>query len=204
MDAYDSIELFARVRAGDERAAELLFERYLHRLLSLAESRFSLKLKRKVDPEDVVQSALGSFFAGAVEGNYDLRRSGDLWRLLAKITIHKLLKRAEYYAADKRKLDSEQFADCDLQFDHACQLKLDKGPAPEDLAALREELDGAMSDLSRAHGQMLTSRLQGESIESIAGRHGVTERQVRRVLQQVEARLRARLTNSSAASGDET
>src|SRR5437879_3375640 len=97
-----SAELMARWRQGDQEAAEELFRRYAERLLALARSRLSARLARHVDPEDVVQSAFRSFFTGARADRFALRRSGDLWRLLVAITLHKLQHQVERHTAGKR------------------------------------------------------------------------------------------------------
>src|SRR5438552_1040222 len=107
MDA-DTLLLVERLRAGDQRAPEELFNRYLERLLSLARSRLSAKLSRRIDPEDVVQSAYRSFFVRACAGEYRLERSGDLWRLLVTIVLNKLRGQVEHHTAGKRALDLEQ------------------------------------------------------------------------------------------------
>jgi len=78
--------VFQRVRAGDQDAAQEIFDRYFQRLIGLAHSRLSEKLGRKVDADDIVQSALRSFFVRSQEGQYAIERSGDLWKLLAVIT----------------------------------------------------------------------------------------------------------------------
>jgi DNA-directed RNA polymerase specialized sigma24 family protein len=83
MNDDPSAELLARWRAGDERAEDELFARYTSRLIELARRRLSAKLGRRLDPEDVVQSAYRSFCASARADRYTLRGSGDLWRLLA-------------------------------------------------------------------------------------------------------------------------
>src|SRR5262249_40685711 len=86
----DSAALVKRWTEGDERAAAELVNRYTGRLLALARSHLSAKLAARLDPEDVVQSAYRSFFADARDDRFVLKRSGDLWRLLAAITLHKL------------------------------------------------------------------------------------------------------------------
>src|SRR5262249_45888213 len=66
--------------AQQQPAASELFQRYAGRLIALARSRLSTKVSKRVDPEDVVQSAYRSFFAGARDGCYDLERGGDVWQ----------------------------------------------------------------------------------------------------------------------------
>src|SRR5437764_13076621 len=99
-----SADLMTRWRAGDEGAAATLFHRYAERLLALARGRLSGRLARHVDAEDVLQSAYRSFFSGARDGRFVLHRSGDLWRLLVAITLHKLQRQVERHTTAKRAL----------------------------------------------------------------------------------------------------
>ena len=78
MADHESAALLARWRDGDQQAAAELVQRFTGRLLALARGQLSDKLARRVDPEDVVQSAYRSFFAGARADRYVLQRSGDL------------------------------------------------------------------------------------------------------------------------------
>jgi DNA-directed RNA polymerase specialized sigma24 family protein len=73
-----SHELFHRYCAGDSQAATEIFDRYVARLMELARRRISPKLGRRVDPDDVVQSAYRSFFVHARESRFALERAGDL------------------------------------------------------------------------------------------------------------------------------
>ena len=68
----ESQQLLERVRSGDKDAAEELFERYVDRLIELARKRLSPRLARRLDPEDIVQSACRSFFRLARAGRYEL------------------------------------------------------------------------------------------------------------------------------------
>ena len=86
----DTKQLLEELRRGDSAAAGKLHQRYLARLLQLVRQRLAGKLQRRVDPEDIVQSAYRTFFAHANQGDYVLQRGGDLWRLLAAIAINKL------------------------------------------------------------------------------------------------------------------
>ena len=65
-------QLLDRVHRGDEQAAEELLDRYVSRLIQLARSRLPSKLARRLDPEDVVQSACRSFFRRAGAGLYEV------------------------------------------------------------------------------------------------------------------------------------
>ena len=57
MTENESVQLINRWQAGDEQAAEAIFERYVSRLIVLARSRMGPQLQRRIDPEDVLPSA---------------------------------------------------------------------------------------------------------------------------------------------------
>tara|TARA_R110001592_G_scaffold253271_1_gene516179 strand:- start:267 stop:608 length:342 start_codon:yes stop_codon:yes gene_type:complete len=52
-------------KSGDERGAEILFDRYAMRLVVLVASRLNRSDQTSIDPNDVVRSAMGSFFDAA-------------------------------------------------------------------------------------------------------------------------------------------
>jgi RNA polymerase sigma-70 factor (ECF subfamily) len=189
-----SAELLARWQAGDQAAADALFTRYAERLLGLVRQRLSAKLARRIDPEDVLQSAYRSFFVGAREGRFALRRGGDLWRLLAAITLHKLRRQVECHTAAKRALEREG-----SDKEGAAGLKLDpqwltEEPSAETAAALADEVEHLMRHLVPLERRMLELRLQGWTFKEIAAETRRSERTVRRFLE----RLREHLERLSA------
>ena len=101
-DAETFARLMARLRSGEDAAAREVFERFAGRLLALTRSRFNRLLARKVDPEDVVQSAFKSFFVRHRAGKLDVGDRDGLWNLLTLITLRKCADRAEYFLAERR------------------------------------------------------------------------------------------------------
>jgi RNA polymerase sigma factor (sigma-70 family) len=184
-----SAELLARYQDGDEGAAEELFARYIDRLTRLARSRLSPKLARRVDAEDVVMSAWRSFFVKAMAGRFSLKRSGDLWRLLVSITLHKLYHQARRHRAERRAMDHE----CALDDAEALSLIIDREPLPEEAVALAEEMEQIMAGLDDFGRRILELRLQGETHAQIAQDTGRSERSVRRKLREIQSGLKARL-----------
>src|SRR5689334_5237032 len=89
-DAPSDHDLLARYRAGNPEAAELLYRRYADRLTALARKRNLAELAPRVDSDDIVQSAFGSFFRGAQKGAYDVPPGEEIWCLLAAITLNKI------------------------------------------------------------------------------------------------------------------
>jgi RNA polymerase sigma factor (sigma-70 family) len=193
MSPEDSLSAVRRYCGGDDRAAAEILDRYAARLVALARSRLSAKLGRKLDAEDVVQSALGSFFVRVRKGQFDLRRGGDLWRLLAAITVNKALGQAERFCSEKRRLDVEESWRESNAILLEARGRFRSAPYPRDALELLEELDLVARQLPPAHRDILTARLEGASLEDLAAEHQVTERQIRRVLQKVETQLLARL-----------
>jgi RNA polymerase sigma factor (sigma-70 family) len=182
-----SADLMARWRQGDQEAARQLFRRYAERLYALAKSRLSSRMARHVDPEDVVQSAYRSFFSGARAGRFALRRSGDLWRLLAAITLHKLRRQVERHTTGKRDVGREG-APADAS--EAPEAAPDREPTPEEAAALLDTLESLFRGLDPAQRRMVELRLQGFGLDEIAAQVGRSERTVRRLLELVKERLR--------------
>ena len=84
MGEVSAADLLTRIEQGDEPATFELMDRYAERLIALAHKRMSKKLARRIDPEDIVQSACRSFFRNAQLGRYEVRDSDDLWRLLGR------------------------------------------------------------------------------------------------------------------------
>ena len=137
----DSVDLYQRFCAGDETAAGELYDRYVNRLVGLARSRISSKLRRRVDAEDVAQSVFRSFFVNARDEKYAFERNGDLWRLLSSLTINKVLRHVQKQTRLKRSIDMEQSV---FQVDGGPAMPVEmivEGPAPDDALALVEELD---------------------------------------------------------------
>jgi RNA polymerase sigma factor (sigma-70 family) len=199
MSEADSAELLERWRAGEQRAAELLFERYVQRLLALARTRLPQGLGRRLDPEDVVQSAFRSFFVGARDGKFLLQRSGDMWRLLVAITLHKLKHQVEHHTAAKRAVGREAGEEAVFGPLGIPVVALANDPSPEHLLALAEELDRILQPLDSLERRMLELRLNGHTLNEIADATQRSERTVRRLLDWFKQQLEVRLGGSMAS-----
>ena len=190
-------DLVARWRAGDQAAAAELFGRYADRLIALARSRLSAKVASRVDPEDVVQSAYRSFFAGVRDGRYDLQRGGDVWRLLLSITLHKLYRQVQQHQMKKRAVDREhRLSDNPGLLDLHVHMQAN-APSLVEAVALADELEQGMRRLDALHRGVLELRLQGYTLEEIAQRTYRTERTVRRVLDRIKQQFEQSYAESS-------
>jgi len=188
----ESIELMKRWQAGDEQAAAVMFDRYVDRLVGLARTRLSGRMKRRVEPEDVVQSAYRSFFRKAGDGKFTLGKSGDLWKLLAAITVNKVRGQVEFHTAQKRGIYAETSADGTSEFRIRPEA-IGDDPAPEEAAAMIEELEAVMQGLDATQRRILELSLQSMSEEEISAEVQRSGRTVRRTLLQIRSDLESRL-----------
>lgn len=184
-----SIQLVARWQAGDQQAAEELFRRYANRLIALARSRLSPKLARRIDAEDVVQSAYRSFFAGAREGEFDIQRGGEVWKLLVTIALCKLRNQAKHHSADKRSIHAEHPFGSEDSLLGIPAAAFTQAPSPLTALALVDELEGVMRGLEPLERRTLELRLQGHTQYEISAQTGRSVASVCRTLAWVKQQL---------------
>lgn len=177
-------ELLQELQERLPGAADEVLARYLSRLQALVQSRLGGLLSRRVDPDDIVQSALRSFFVRAVEGDFNLEQPGDLWRLLATITLRKVARTAAHHRAAKRDIRREGDADFAVT---------SLEPTAADSAAAAEELIWLMKRLSAESRQALQLRLNGFEIQEIAARLKRSERTIRRWMNDIRSLMHSRL-----------
>lgn len=186
----DSLELVQRWRDGDEEAAAEIFDRYVHRVLALARTRLSPQFQRRIDPEDVTQSACNSFFRRVRSDELVIRRSGDLWRLLAAITINKVREQVRYQKAKKRDPDNEEsWAGSKHPWSSVKPDSVLQPPQADDAVALIEVVESVISKLKPRDQRILSMRLQGMGVADISSEVECAERTVRRVLVSVRETL---------------
>jgi RNA polymerase sigma-70 factor, ECF subfamily len=180
--------LMIRVRSGEDAAAREVFERFAGRLIALARRQFNQLLARKVDPEDVVQSAFKSFFIRHREGKVEVGDGGGLWKLLTLITMRKCADRVEYFRADRR--DAAREATGGAAESHDLELRaLDREPRPEEAVILAETVEHLFRDLTDHERPILELSLQGYTAPEISEQLGRAERSVRRLRERIRKRL---------------
>lgn len=176
--------LMNRLRAGENDAARLVFDRYSRRLIALAQAHFGAMLARKADPEDVVQSAYKSFFIRHRDGGLDVEDWDGLWRMLTVITLRKVADRAEYFQAARRDASREATAG-----DDPTLAALDREPQPEEAAVFAETVERLFRDAADDERPILELSLQGYSAPEISEHLNRPERTIRRLRERVRKRL---------------
>ncbi|MFO0914189.1 MAG: protein kinase [Pirellulales bacterium] len=187
-----SQDLLDQLLAGYGEAAAVIFDRYVQRLLALARTRIGAKLRRRVDPEDVVQSAFRSFFLHAQNDQYQLNRSGDLWRLLAGIVAHKLYGQIEKQTAARRDIHREAAPEIDLAAFATHE------PTVADAIAVAEQWMLILNGLSADEQIVLTLTLDGRTPTEIAQKIKKSTRTVRRLLTQARNEFEKQLLERSS------
>jgi RNA polymerase sigma-70 factor (ECF subfamily) len=182
-------QLMIRLRTGDDEAARRVFQRYAQRLIGLARLHLDALTRRKVDPEDVLQSVFRSFFLQHADGKLQLANWNSLWSILVVITLRKCIRKMKYYHAEIRNVrreihDAPNPEDSNPNWD-----PLDSDPTPEQGMILAETVEELMRGLSDRERQMLTLSLQGYTPREISAQVGRTERTVHRLLAQIRKRL---------------
>ena len=195
MSRLDSFELLQRYRSGASEAAAEIFERYVARLVALARQRLSTKMRRRVDPEDVVQSAYRSFFLHAANDEYAVARAGDLWRLLAEITLNKLYGQVERHKAAKRSIERE--GEGDVQLANAAAAP---DPSPVEVVALVEQLHLVLERLTDDQRTAVVAQLQGQTIDEIAQSLAKSPRSIRRLLGQAREEMEKQIAGGKSTS----
>jgi RNA polymerase sigma-70 factor (ECF subfamily) len=183
------VELVTRLRRGDDEAAAQVFELYAKRLIDLARSQLSNQLRRKLDPEDVAQSALKSFFQGVRHGRISLSDWDGLWSLLVLITVRKCRKQVVYYRRARRAVGREVSEPADDNERRLAVEALARDPVPDEAAQFVETLEEAISGFDDTDRQILLHALRGDKPAEISQTLGITQRRIYRVLERVRSRL---------------
>jgi RNA polymerase sigma-70 factor (ECF subfamily) len=176
-------ELIARVRKGDDAAANELVRRYEPAIRRAVRFRLTdPRLRRTLDSMDVCQSVMASFFVRAASGQYDLDSPEQLLRLLTTMARNKLLNQArqEHAARRDNRLVTDDIADHDMP---------GTAPSPVRQAEARELLAEVHRRLSPEEMQLVELRNQGHDWNSIAAQVGGNAATLRQKLHRALARL---------------
>ncbi len=181
-------EFLAKLHGNNDAAAQQLFGRFTHQLIAHALRHIDARLRHKVDPEDVVQSAYKSFFFRYGAGNLELVNWNSLWGLLTLITVRKCAERAAYHRAERR--DAAREVSSPRGEEGALWLEpLGREPTPVEAAVLSETVEQLLAGLDAEERPVLELSLQGFTTREISERLGRAERTVRLLREGVRHRL---------------
>jgi RNA polymerase sigma-70 factor (ECF subfamily) len=173
--------------AGED--ARRIFECFTRRLIGLARGHLDTRLRHKIDPEDVVQSAYKSFFLRYREGALASEGWDGLWGLLTLITLRKCADRVRYHRAECRDLSREAAAPAGAPEAEPWSEAAGREPTPEQAVALAETVERLLRGLDGDERPVVELSLQGYSTQEISEQLGRAERSVRRLRERVRKHL---------------
>ncbi len=196
----------AQVAANDPTATRELFEKYAARLLRLASAKANAKMRRKEDPADVVQSALGTFFKHLAAGDYKIPDEDYLTRWLVVITINKAAEHARRLGSLKRDVTKEESGPFASDNSSVEWRFVDRKPGPEEEAILREhaaifleaveELKEKLNDRER---EVFDRWLSGQSAQEIHQETQIPLTTVYHMMERIIKKLSEALVSSGVA-----
>lgn len=182
-----------RLRAGDPAAADLLLTRFSGQLCRLAQQKLGLRYRRKLDPEDIVQSVFKSFIRLQAADDLTFDNWDALWGFLSLIAIRKCGHRIQYLEAARRSIARELPAhpadphpgEADVEL-----LAFAQDPTPSHVAMLAETVERLLEPLGDRDRRIVTLALEGYDTREISERVKRSDRTVQRVLRGVRNALR--------------
>jgi DNA-directed RNA polymerase specialized sigma24 family protein len=189
------------VRQRDE-AARVIWDHFEARLRSLVRLHLDNRVRRREDEQDILQSMYASFCHGQLEGKSSPASRQELWKLLVRITLCKVVNTANRHLAARRDVRRERPAahrgdDSDLfprwMLDHVDRAQ----PDPDEKVVAIEELDRLLEALPEDLRRIVIWKLDGFTNAEIAAMLGRTVRCVELKLQLIRKRLSSRPAGKS-------
>jgi RNA polymerase sigma-70 factor (ECF subfamily) len=180
--------LIEGLRQGDAEAGHEFWKRYGPALQRLAQKHLAAWLQRRVDPEDIVQSACRSFLGHLQAGEYHLADEQGLLALLSAITLNKVLMKSRFHRAKRRDVLREEHAKV-ADGTHASFEVAAGDLSPDEAATFAEQFQEFLAGLDGEERRIIDLRLQGQSNAEIAVALHRTDRWVRKLVERMRDRL---------------
>jgi DNA-directed RNA polymerase specialized sigma24 family protein len=192
----DDITLWiGRLAAGNEQAAQAIWERYYRRLLAVARAKLVGRMRRAADEEDIVLSAFHSFFGGVAAGRFpQLDDRHDLWRVLLTLTAWKAASHIRRECSEKHgggnlRGESVFLAGAPDDEHYGIDQVLSAEPTPEFAALAIEQLEHLLDRLADPMLRDIALRkLEGFTNQEIATALDCGLRTVERKIERIRAK----------------
>jgi DNA-directed RNA polymerase specialized sigma24 family protein len=154
------------------------------------------RIRRREDENDILQSMYSSFCIGQFRGKTPPASRVELWKLLVRITMCKVVNTAHRHMAARRDVRRETTTARDRSgngesvfpqwmLEHVDSVQ----PSPEEKVVVLEELDRLLQDLPEELRQIVLWKLDGFTNAEIASSIGRTVRCVELKMQLIRKRL---------------
>jgi DNA-directed RNA polymerase specialized sigma24 family protein len=180
-------------RMRDE-AARVIWERFAPRLKLLVRRHLDHRIFRREDEQDILQCMFASFCESQSKGSRAPASREELWKLLVRITMCKVVNAAHRHQADRRDIRRERGEpSADPEENRFPQWMLEHvdraTPSAEERIAAVEEIQRLLQLLPGDLRQIVVWRLEGFTNADIAAMIGLTLRSVEMKLQIVRKKL---------------
>src|SRR5262249_46024260 len=174
--------LLQRLRAGDEEAARFLLARYGPHILRVVRRRLDRKLRSKFDSLDFMQDVWASFFAQRPPENA-FASPQALFAFLATLARNTVVEAVR-----------QRFVGKKYNINRECSLEDSEGgrgqraahqATPSEIVVAQEEWDRLLDRRSPEQQQILVMLRLGYTHAEIAGKLGVCEKTVARLVQKI-------------------
>jgi DNA-directed RNA polymerase specialized sigma24 family protein len=193
-----------QLEAGQDGAAQQLWDVFFHRLVLLVQRRMSSAPPAVSDAEDIALSAFASFCRGLQNQRFsELTDRHGLWRLLVSIAIRKVLHVQRDQNRIKRGGGAGKFTQSNSIEDGPSALEqiIARGPTPEITAQVEEQYQCWMKALDSKELKSITQwKLDGFTNDDIAAKCGLSSRTIERKLNLIRKILIHQLSTDDVRS----
>jgi len=198
-DDEPGIDLVERWRSGDEEAAELLYGRYIERMMRIIRGQIPQSMNARIDPEDIAQSVFRTVFRRMQNGEFTFHDDDDVWKLLVTIALNKARNQKKRNLADRRTVQREAYLG-DIPVDESITKRLQAQPSISDVLAFNETLELIAKRLKPEDAELLALMLQENSQQDIADILSASTRTIRRRQQSIRQIAAAMLRDEMSTS----
>jgi RNA polymerase sigma-70 factor (ECF subfamily) len=186
-------DLLARARAGDEIAITEFLRRFEQEVRVIVRGRLPKQLRSRFDSMDFVQAVWKSFFRDLRRNSRRFENVHHLRGFLAGVARNKIyeehrrLTRTKKYALAKEQRLYVRRGTGEVELN-----LVSPDPSPSQTLQASDRLAQLVAGCSPLETEVITLRYHAMTLDEIAGQTGVSERTVRRILDEVRQRMEAR------------
>jgi len=192
-DESDITTLMERARSGDEAALREFLSRFEDGVRTTVRGRLPRRLRTQFDSMDFVQAVWQSFFSGLRENPRDFANIRHLRGYLAGIARNKVYEEFRRRTrCEKRDLAREERLYARRGTSEVERPLVSPEPTPSQTLQASDRLAQLIAGCGPTEVQVITLRYQGLTFEEIARRTGLSDRSVRRIIDDARSRMEAK------------
>ncbi len=175
--------------AASSPIVQCLLSHFRPLLIKVVSAHLPHRLRRRVDPEDVVQVALWAFSVRLLEGGYHFASGADVKHLLVVIARDKTREETRRHHAACRDIDHERtVGETPGNPNHQTD-PVDRHAGPIEEAVERDTVESVIRTFPPHHQSIIRCWIERHTAKEIAGKLNCCPRQVSLVLAEFSKRL---------------